>query len=65
PPLGASVITDKTGAEVGIVGDDGLTYLAGLQDTERLTVQWGKKQCTLILPKDKGMNSGKVLLPCQ
>ncbi|MGV6905635.1 MULTISPECIES: FimD/PapC C-terminal domain-containing protein [Yersinia pseudotuberculosis complex] len=47
------------------MGDDGLTYLAGLQDTERLTVQWGKKQCTLILPKDKGMNSGKVLLPCQ
>ncbi|CNF03896.1 outer membrane fimbrial usher porin [Yersinia similis] len=65
PPLGASVITDKTGAEVGIVGDDGLTYLAGLQDAERLTVQWGKKQCTFILPKDKGMNSGKVLLPCQ
>ncbi len=65
PPLGSSVIADKTGAEVGILGESGLTYLAGLDDAGKLTVQWGKKQCKIILPENNGMNSGKILLPCQ
>lgn len=65
PPLGSSVIADKTGAEVGIVGENGLTYLAGLEDGGKLTVQWGKDQCRIILPNNSGMNSGKILLPCQ
>lgn len=65
PPLGASVTADKSGAEVGIVGDGGLTYLAGLEEGGNLTVQWGKQQCKIVLPRKGDMNSGKILLPCQ
>ncbi|CAM3636327.1 fimbria/pilus outer membrane usher protein [Yersinia entomophaga] len=65
PPLGSSVVADKTGAEIGIVGENGLAYLAGLEEAAQLTVQWGKNQCRLTLPENKGINSGKILLPCQ
>lgn len=65
PPMGSSVIADKTGIEAGIIGDGGLVYLTGLEDAGRLTVQWGKNQCKLILPKSSALALDKIILLCQ
>jgi outer membrane usher protein len=47
-PLGASVkINEQTNSY--IVGEDGLTYLADLQDVNLITVNWFDKQCSFRL----------------
>ncbi|MGG4661829.1 outer membrane usher protein [Providencia vermicola] len=50
PPFGATVNNSRQQA-VGIVGDDGMVYLSGMQAGNTMTVSWrGDKQCALTLP---------------
>lgn len=54
-PVGAMVRVEGQDEEAGIVGNNGLTYLTGLdaRRDETLIVSWGreKRQCRFILPK--------------
>ncbi|WP_245956746.1 fimbria/pilus outer membrane usher protein [Edaphovirga cremea] len=66
PPLGAAVMDDSTGVEAGLIGDGGLTYLAGISAEKNLTVRWGDNtQCHISVPDNHSLLSGQVLLPCQ
>lgn len=62
-PFGASVINQKN-IELGIVGDDGLTWLSGIKANQELTARWsGDEQCKITLPAS--MNPENILLlPC-
>lgn len=62
-PFGVSVI-DKKGRELGIVGDDGIAWLSGVQSGEVLTATWDETTCETKVP-EKLESLGKVLLPCQ
>lgn len=51
PPFG-SVIKNKEGQDVGLVGDDGQVWLSGLKPGAELSAIWeGKEQCSLLLPE--------------
>lgn len=54
-PVGATVRVEGQDEEAGIVGNNGLTYLTGLdaRRDETLIVSWGqeKQQCRFSLPK--------------
>lgn len=67
PPFGASVQNaDKQ--EVGIVNDEGQTYLSGLKPDAKLNVSWdGEVQCAVTVPeKLTGLSqNGNLFLPCQ
>lgn len=64
PPFGASV-RNADNRELGIVGEDGVTWLVGLSPTETLFVYWrGEKQCELQLPEKIASLSNMLLLPC-
>ncbi|CAI1085685.1 Outer membrane usher protein papC precursor [Serratia fonticola] len=66
PPLGSVVTDNSTGFESGLVGENGLVYLAGISAEKKLTVRWGEnKQCRIHAPDDSSIYSGQVLLPCQ
>ncbi|EPC0218938.1 fimbrial outer membrane usher protein StdB [Salmonella enterica subsp. enterica serovar Newport] len=68
PPFGAQVIPEGSGKSVGMVGDDGLTYLSGISNEERqaLMVSWdGRTQCRLTLPESADISQGALLLPCR
>ncbi|ECG5644756.1 fimbrial outer membrane usher protein StdB [Salmonella enterica subsp. enterica serovar Poona] len=68
PPFGAQVVSARTGRTLGMVGDDGLAYLAGIrgEDRQALTVSWnGRVQCRLTLPAKVTLSQGPLLLPCQ
>lgn len=67
PPFGASVRNGEK-QEVGIVNDEGQTYLSGLKPGGKLNVSWnGSVQCAVTVPeKLTGLNqNGNLLLPCQ
>ncbi|THD40107.1 FimD/PapC C-terminal domain-containing protein, partial [Pantoea sp. R102] len=67
PPFGASV--QSNGREVGILDDDGLVWLSGIEAGASMDVRWnGETQCQLALPDplpqqllDEGQN---LLLLC-
>ncbi|WP_158784160.1 outer membrane usher protein [Pantoea sp. BAV 3049] len=62
-PFGATVKNGK-GQQTGLVGDEGETWLSGMNPGERMEVQWdGKTQCTFTLPARLDVPS--LLLPCQ
>ncbi len=64
PPFGASV-RDADNRELGIVGEDGVTWLVGISPQETLSVYWGgKPQCGLHLPENLDTSSSMLLLPC-
>lgn len=51
PPFGAEV-TNKNGENVGMVMEDGLVYITGVNFNESLNVIWnGKTQCNVIIPE--------------
>lgn len=63
PPFGANV-TDSRGREVGLVGEQGLTWLSGIAPESALNVAWaGKAQCQVQLPTQIG--DSNLLLPCR
>lgn len=64
PPFGASV-RNADNRELGIVGEDGVTWLVGISSKEKLSIYWaGKKQCELSLPEDLASPTSMLLLPC-
>ncbi|QXX85179.1 outer membrane usher protein (plasmid) [Providencia sp. R33] len=67
PPFGAQVFNIK-GQQVGMVGDDGSTYLTGLNPNDKLQVRWDDKaQCEITLPKILPKSDTLLtnwLLPC-
>lgn len=64
PPFGASV-RNGDNRELGIVGEDGVTWLVGIAPKETLFVYWGgEKQCELPLPEKLVSLSSMLLLPC-
>ncbi|MDC9735268.1 fimbria/pilus outer membrane usher protein [Proteus mirabilis] len=64
PPFGASV-RNADNRELGIVGEDGVTWLVGISSKEKLSVYWaGKKQCELSLSEDLASPTSMLLLPC-
>ncbi|EDW6066286.1 fimbria/pilus outer membrane usher protein [Salmonella enterica subsp. enterica serovar Oslo] len=65
PPLGTQVKSQK-GQVLGIIGDQGFTYLSGVTDADRhdVSVVWSQGQCALQLPDNSDLSSGVLLLPC-
>nr|WP_312485281.1 fimbria/pilus outer membrane usher protein [Achromobacter ruhlandii] len=67
PPLGALVLSARSGKTAGMVADDGLVYLnVEPDDREALTVTWaGTAECRLSLPATAAIDQGPRPLPCQ
>ncbi|HHA3413208.1 TPA: fimbria/pilus outer membrane usher protein [Salmonella enterica subsp. enterica serovar Muenchen] len=65
PPLGTQV-KNQDGKVLGIIGDQGFTYLSGISDADRndIRVIWSQGQCSLKLPESLDLTSGVLLLPC-
>ncbi len=67
PPFGAQVFNAR-GQQVGMVGDDGSTYLTGLNTNDILQVRWDDNvQCEITLPSalpDNDTLLSNWLLPC-
>lgn len=66
PPFGASVKNEKN-IEVGIISDNGFVYLAGINPSDVLEVNWGDKStCHIQLPEKIDSSMEKIiLLPCK
>ncbi|MEX9754371.1 fimbria/pilus outer membrane usher protein [Providencia vermicola] len=63
-PFGASV-RNADNQELGIVGEDGVTWLVGVSAQETLFAYWNNhKQCELRLPDNFTQSSNMLLLPC-
>ncbi|MGU4655072.1 fimbrial assembly protein, partial [Escherichia coli] len=63
-PFGASV-RNVDNQELGIVGEDGVTWLVGVSAQETLFAYWNNhKQCELRLPDNFTQSSNMLLLPC-
>ncbi|MER1962658.1 hypothetical protein KC821_16435 [Proteus vulgaris] len=55
---------NEQGRELGIVGDNGLAYIAGFTVEETLHVKWnGTQQCQIEIPQSIQLNQD-LLLPC-
>lgn len=67
PPLGAIVLSTRSGKTAGMVADDGLVYLnVAPDDREALAVTWsGTTECRLTLPAAAALDQGPRPLPCQ
>lgn len=67
PPFGAQVFNAR-GQQVGMVGDEGSTYLTGLNANDILQVRWDDNvQCEITLPSalpDNDTLLSNWLLPC-
>ncbi|MFP3373946.1 FimD/PapC C-terminal domain-containing protein, partial [Pseudomonas sp. SIMBA_068] len=62
-PFGATVKNGR-GQQVGLVGDDGNTWLSGMRPSESMSVEWdGKVQCTFTLPPK--LDVPALFLPCR
>lgn len=64
PPFGAMVL-NKDNQELGIITDDGMVYLAGIQPGHEMMVNWdGGNQCHITFPQQLLSGTGNYLLPC-
>lgn len=64
PPFGSSVLNSK-GLELGMVGDDGLVWLSGVNPNDSLRISWdGSVKCLAEIP-DKLKSEQQLLLPCR
>lgn len=64
PPFG-SVVMNTKGRELGMVSDEGLAWLSGINPSETLTVNWdGKSQCEISIP-DKVDPEKQLFLQCR
>lgn len=64
PPFGAMVL-NKDKQELGIITDDGMVYLAGIQPEHEMFVNWdGDNQCLIKFPQQLHSGTGNYLLPC-
>ena len=65
PPFGATVKNSR-GQETGIVGDEGWTYLSGMQPDETMTLNWGgSARCNFTLPHQSASPKSTLELLCQ
>lgn len=65
PPFG-TMVKNHNGETLGMVGNNGFTYLSGLTDKDynKLRISWTGGQCLLNIPKNANLQSGVLLLPC-
>ncbi|HDZ8965061.1 TPA: fimbria/pilus outer membrane usher protein [Aeromonas dhakensis] len=64
-PFAAEVFNGK-GQQLGMVGDDGMAYLAGLHEGEAVEVRWGNDQhCRFFLPSPLPAMDVMARLTCQ
>lgn len=65
PPFGTQV-KGQNDKILGIIGDQGFTYLSGVSEADRNDVRavWSHGQCTLNIPENPDLTSGVLLLPC-
>lgn len=55
-PFGASV-RNRADIEIGIVGEEGLTWLSGINPSEKIIARWGKNErCEISLPEQIGVD---------
>ncbi|MGL4434151.1 MAG: fimbria/pilus outer membrane usher protein [Plesiomonas shigelloides] len=65
PAMFGSTVINDSGKEVGMVGDDGMVWLAGVKPNEKLTVRISKDNtCKVKLPESIITNNS-YLLPCE
>lgn len=63
-PLGAHVRDESSQQEAGLVGEDGLAYLTGVNASSQLVARWGKQACQVALPsEDEERAAGGQALP--
>lgn len=64
PPFGAS-IRNKNNHELGIVGDQGVTWIVGVDPQEPLDIYWNnKKKCRLEIPLLVDPNDENLTFNC-
>ncbi|MGY1493363.1 fimbria/pilus outer membrane usher protein [Aeromonas dhakensis] len=63
-PMAATVFNRKQ-QQLGMVADEGMVYLAGLQQGESLLVNWGSEQCELALPTPLPAMDNISMLACR
>lgn len=64
-PFAAEVVNDK-GQQLGMVGDDGMAYLAGLHEGSPVEARWGSEQhCRFYLPSPLPEVNTTARLTCQ
>lgn len=62
PPFGA-VVMNSNKDQTGIISEDGLVWLSGINPGEKMDVNWeGETQCQISLPSV--IPDGDLLLPC-
>ena len=65
PPFGATAKNSR-GQDTGIVGEEGWTYLSGMQPGETMTLNWGgSDHCSFILPDKVTALTSPLELLCQ
>ncbi|WP_029299066.1 outer membrane usher protein [Pseudomonas proteolytica] len=65
PPFGATA-KNSSGQDTGIVGEEGLTYLSGMQPGETMTLNWGgSDHCSFTLPDKVASLKTQLELLCQ
>lgn len=63
PPFGSSVRNGKN-REVGIISDNGMAWISGINPGDKLEVSWnGKIQCTSVIPAQ--ITTDTLFLPCE
>ncbi|HCM63140.1 MAG TPA: PapC/FimD family outer membrane usher protein [Morganella sp. (in: Bacteria)] len=63
PPFGA-VVQNKDHAQTGMVSEDGMVWLSGINPGEKMQVLWsGETQCEIRFPQE--IPAGNLLLPCE
>ena len=65
PPFGATAKNSR-GQETGIVGEEGWTYLSGMQPGTTMTLNWGgSARCSFTLPEQPASPKSTLELLCQ
>ena len=65
PPFGATAKNSR-GQDTGIVGEEGWTYLSGMQPGETMTLNWGgSDHCSFTLPDKVAALTSPLELLCQ
>ena len=65
PPFGSGVYNAR-GQETGIIGEDGLVYLTGMQVGDLMSVQWdGKAQCDFALTEQVNADDPQAQFVCR
>ncbi|WP_300002705.1 fimbria/pilus outer membrane usher protein [uncultured Cedecea sp.] len=61
PPFGATVYDRESNKQLGIVSEQGQTYLTGLKKSQKISVKWGVNQSCQIMIKNTDIQKLKQL----